>query len=68
MIKCHSRIYQMSYFHGSLDSTSATSTNQIQPSFRALHTVHLPMDKKDKLKERLPMLAEKEVGTFMTVA
>lgn len=55
MIKRDSRIYQMSHFHDSLDST--TSTNQIQPSFRALHIVHLPMDEKDKAKERLPMLA-----------
>lgn len=49
-------------------TATATSLNPIQPSFRALHIVQLPMDEKGKFKERLPVLAEKEIGTFMMVA
>lgn len=62
MNKCDSRIYQISNFHESLDSTSTTSPNLV----RLLHIVQLPMDKKEKFKESLCVLEENKIGTFIS--
>lgn len=54
----------MSHFQESLGSSSNASQNSTQPSFRALYVVWLPMNKKDKFKEQLSLLAEEETKFY----